>query len=85
MKDDKRSPIQLHLVLDRIAPEQGTRHFYSLMIERGLFGQIRLVRAWGKVGIKGHELTEDYPSDYAAGQALQVVAEGLRRRGYRDL
>ena len=55
------------------------------MIERDLFGQIRLVRAWGKIGTNGRELVEDYPSEDTAGQALQVVAEGLRRRGYRDL
>jgi predicted DNA-binding WGR domain protein len=55
------------------------------MIERDLFGQIRLVRAWGNIGANGRELAEDYPSEDAAGQALQVIAEGLRRRGYRDL
>jgi len=72
-------------VLHRIDPEQGTRRFYSLMIERDLFGQIRLVRAWGNIGANGRELAEHYPSEDAAGQALQVAAEGLRRRGYRDL
>jgi predicted DNA-binding WGR domain protein len=66
----------------RIDPEQGTRLFYSLMIERDLFGQIRLVRAWGSIGANARELVEDYPSEDAAGQ---VVAEELRRRGYRDL
>jgi hypothetical protein len=36
--DELRSPIKHHLVLHRIDPEQGIRRFYSLMIERDLFG-----------------------------------------------
>ncbi|QRM34603.1 WGR domain-containing protein [Microvirga sp. VF16] len=47
--DDERSPIRFRLVLHRIDPEQGIRRFYSLMIERDLFGTVRLVRNWGRV------------------------------------
>jgi hypothetical protein len=43
MPDELRSPIKHHLVLHRIDPEQGVRQFYSLMIERALFGNGRLV------------------------------------------
>ena len=43
MPDELRSPIQHHLVLHRIAPEQDIRRFCSLMIERDLFGTVRLV------------------------------------------
>jgi predicted DNA-binding WGR domain protein len=50
MPDELRSPIKHHLVLHRIEPEQGIRRFYSLMIERDLFGTIRLVRHWGRTG-----------------------------------
>jgi predicted DNA-binding WGR domain protein len=46
VKDDERSPIQHHLVLHRIDPEQGIRRFYSLMIEQDLFGTVRL--DWGQ-------------------------------------
>ncbi|WP_244627271.1 WGR domain-containing protein [Microvirga tunisiensis] len=42
-----------HLVLYRRDPEQGRARFFSLMIERDLFGTIRLVRNWGAVGSKG--------------------------------
>jgi len=47
--DELRSPIKHHLVLHRINPKQGIRHFYSLMIERDLFGTVRLVRNWGRI------------------------------------
>jgi hypothetical protein len=46
MPDELRSPIKHHLVLHRIDPEQGIRRFYSLMIERDLFGTVRLMRNW---------------------------------------
>jgi predicted DNA-binding WGR domain protein len=45
---DERSPIQHRLVLHRIDLEQGVWRFYSLMIERDLFGTVRLVRNWGQ-------------------------------------
>jgi predicted DNA-binding WGR domain protein len=85
MPDDLRSPIKHHLVLHRIDPEQGIRRFYSLMIERDLFGTVRLVRNWGRIGTSGQELVEIHEDEVAAGQALEAVARTKRRRGYRDL
>ena len=85
MPDELRSPIQHHLVLHRIDPEQGIRRFYSLMIERDLFGTVRLMRNWGRIGTNGQELVETFASEEEAGQALEAVARAKRRRGYRDL
>jgi hypothetical protein len=42
--DELRSPIKRHLVLPRVDPEQGIRHFNSLMSEQDLFRTVRLVR-----------------------------------------
>jgi predicted DNA-binding WGR domain protein len=85
MPDDLRSPIKHHLVLHRIDPEQGIRRFYSLMIERDLFGTVRLVRNWGRIGTKGQELVEIHADEIVAGQALEAIAQVKRRRGYGDL
>jgi predicted DNA-binding WGR domain protein len=85
MPDELRSPIKHHLVLHRIDPERGIRRFYSLMIERDLFGTVRLVRNWGRIGTKGQELVEIHADEIAAGQALKAVAQLKRRRGYHDL
>ena len=70
---------------NRIDPEQGIRRFYSLMIERDLFGTVRLVRNWGRIGTSGQELVEIYADELEAGQTLEEVARAKRRRGYRDL
>jgi predicted DNA-binding WGR domain protein len=55
------------------------------MIERDLFGTVRLVRNWGRIGTIGQELTEVFASEQEAGEALEAVARAKRRRGYRDL
>jgi predicted DNA-binding WGR domain protein len=82
---DARSPVQHHLVLHRIDPGQGVARFYSLMIERDLFGRVVLVRNWGRIGTHGRELVEEFAGEIEAGQALEAVAQAKRRRGYQDL
>lgn len=85
MPDELRSPIKHHLVLHRIDPEQGIRRFYSIMIERDLFGTVRLVRSWGRIGTNGQEMVEIFADELEAGQALEALAQAKRRLGYRDL
>jgi predicted DNA-binding WGR domain protein len=72
-------------VLHRIDLELGIRRFYSLMIERDLFGAVRLVRNWGRIGTNGQEMVEMFSNELEAGQALEALAAVKRRRGYRDL
>jgi predicted DNA-binding WGR domain protein len=75
---DERSPIQHHLVLHRIDPERRIARFYLLMIERDLFGTVRLVRNWGRIGTNGQEKVEEFATEAEAGAALEVLA---RRSG----
>ncbi len=53
------------------------------MIERDLFGTIRLVRNWGRIGTNGRELVEEFPTEIEAGQALEAIARAKRRPGAR--
>jgi predicted DNA-binding WGR domain protein len=85
LQDDRRSPIKHRLVLHRIEPEQGVRRFCSLMIERDLFGTMRLVCHWGRIGTTGQELVAEFPTEAEAGEALEAIAREKRRRGYQDL
>lgn len=82
---DASSPIKQHLVLYRRDPEQGRARFFSLMIERDLFGTIRLVRHWGLVGTRGQEKVEIFPDETEAAQALETWATAQRLKGYTDL
>ena len=73
-------------MLRRIEPDLGMARFYSLMIERDLFGTVRLVRHWGRIGsLQGRELAQDFPSEAEATEALERLAAEKRRRGYKDL
>jgi predicted DNA-binding WGR domain protein len=82
---DTRSPVQHALVLRKIDPDRGVARFYSLIIECDLFGTIRLVRNWGRIGTNGQELVEVFATEIEAGAALEALARAKRRRGYRDL
>jgi predicted DNA-binding WGR domain protein len=73
------------LVLRWIEPNRGVERFYSVLIERELFGTIRLVRNWGRIGTNGQELVEVFATEIEAGAALEAIARVKRRRGYRDL
>jgi predicted DNA-binding WGR domain protein len=81
---DTRSPVQHTLVLHKVDPDRGVARFYSLMVERDLFGTIRLVRNWGRIGTNGQELVQVFATELEAG-----VARGPRPRetprGNRDL
>jgi predicted DNA-binding WGR domain protein len=82
---DARSPIRHHLVLYRRDLEQGRARFFSLMIERDLFGTIRLIRNWGPVGSKGQERSVIFSSEVEAARALEGWADSQRQKGYTDL
>ncbi|WP_404295433.1 WGR domain-containing protein (plasmid) [Microvirga sp. RSM25] len=68
-------------MLYRRDPEQGRARFFSLMIERDLFGTIRLVHNWGFVGCKGKEKVEIFPDEVRAAEALgsRPAEKGLYR------
>lgn len=85
MPDELRSLIKHHLVLHRIDPERSIWRFYRLMIERDLFGTIRLVRTWGRIETGGQVKGEEYASEDEAGAALETMARAKRQRGYQDL
>ena len=81
---DDRSPVRRAVVLRRVDPELRMARFYSLIIERDLFGAVRLVRNWGRIGTQGRERVQVFADEAAAAETLEVLARAKRRRGYRD-
>ena len=82
---DDRSPVRRAVILRQIDPELRAARFYSLVIERDLFGPARLVRNWDRIGTLGWERAAEYGTELEARQALEALAKAKRRRGYRDL
>jgi predicted DNA-binding WGR domain protein len=71
--------------LRRINPASGAARFYSLVVERDLFGQVVLVRNWGRIGTRGRDMSEEHATEDDAVKALQRLVESKRTRGYQDL
>ena len=64
------------LRLTRSDPEQNMARFYAIAIEATLFGDVALVRTWGRIGTRGRTMFEE-----AKAGAEQVV-HTKARRGY---
>ncbi len=72
------------LLLRRIRPEHNEQRFYALAITADLFGNIVLMRRWGRIGTGGR-LREELHCDFAsAAESLERLARKKRRRGYFD-
>jgi predicted DNA-binding WGR domain protein len=56
-----------------------------LAIERDLFGTVRLVRTWGRIGTRGRELADVFETEGHAAAALKALAAVKHWRGYLDL
>ncbi len=70
--------------LTRIQPERNQWRFYRLALWPDLFGQVCLVREWGRIGRPGRLRRDPFPDAVLAGQALEQLARTKRRRGYQD-
>jgi len=75
--------MDLPLTLYRIDPGRNMRRYYSLSLQPSLFGDIALVRHWGRLGTTGQQIVELHDGQGAALKALQKLADAKRRRGYR--
>jgi len=72
--------VQAHL--HRIDPEANMARFYSIDLAPTLFGEVAVLRSWGRIGTRGRTSLETWPS---AGEAEAAANRTLRhksRRGY---
>ena len=72
------------LELRRIDATCNMRRFYRLGIAPDLFGGVRLVKAWGRIGTQGRSIAEFHNDEAVAADAMQKHAERKRRGGYSD-
>ena len=73
-------------MLRRIDLERGRARFYSLMIERDLFGTVRLVHHWGRIGaMQKRELAQDFATEVEAAEALEHLAAAQSPSGNHAL
>ncbi len=74
---------QLVMLMRRVDPARNMARFYSLDVERDLFGRVVLVRRWGRIGTAGKVRLDEYPEEEAALAAIAALERQKVRRGYR--
>lgn len=72
------------LVLHRVDPRVNMRRFYTLSLENSLFGDILLVRRWGRIGTHGRVRFDWFDNPADAANELTRIASVKARRGYQE-
>jgi predicted DNA-binding WGR domain protein len=80
MKDALIHSIHLH----RIDAARNMRRFYALALQPTLFGDVSMVRTWGRIGTSGQRLIETFNLEEEAARALVRLMTVKKRRGYRS-
>lgn len=85
MSTVKPSPSSIRpLSIRRIDPEKNMARFYGLSLQPTLFGDMSLVRAWGRIGTRGQAKVETFSDLAEAEEAFARIERVKRRRGYGD-
>lgn len=76
----KLEPGPLHL--RRIDAARNMRRFYALSTQPTLFGEMSLVRNWGRIGTNGQTMVQTFNGGAEAVEAFGRLERAKRRRGY---
>lgn len=71
-------------LLRRIDPARNMARFYRLSLEPSLFGDVALVREWGRIGGLGRTRVDLFRIPDEAHAAFTAIEASKRRRGYLD-
>ena len=72
------------LILHRLDPTVNMARFYALSLENSLFGDILLVRRWGRIGTHGRVRFDWFDNPAEAANELTRIARVKARRGYQE-
>ena len=68
--------------LRHVDPSRNMARFYVLTLQPTLFGEVALVREWGRIGSPGRVQVTAYATPEEAENALRRVERQKVRRGY---
>jgi predicted DNA-binding WGR domain protein len=68
--------------LRRVDPSRNMARYYALSLQPTLFGEMSLVRQWGRIGTRGRQKVEFFTGDDEAALALSKLAVQKKKRGY---
>ena len=78
-------PKILPRILHRIDPQKNMRRRYELILQPPLFGEVAVIRHWGRIGGGGQSKEDWLPSEAEAAAKAAHILAGKRRRGYVGL
>lgn len=70
------------LSMTRRDPDLNMARFYAIALQPTLFGEVSVVRSWGRIGTRGQVKLVTFPSQYAAECQAATLEQQKRRRGY---
>ena len=70
------------VVLTRIRPTKNERRFYAVSITSDLFGNVLIVRNWGRIGTGGHMRHDTHDTFSSALVEADRIVRSKRKRGY---
>lgn len=73
------------LYCQRIDRSQNMARYYALSIQRTLFGEVAVVRCWGRIGKRGGEKSEVFASEKDAAVYFLELARRKRAKGYKPV
>lgn len=77
--------MQTDIHLLHIDARHNMQRFYTLSLQPTLFGNIALMRQWGRIGTKGQMKMQTFDGQSAAKAALKKLQAQKIRRGYNQL
>ena len=76
------NPMPAPLYMTRLDPSRNMARFYALSLEPTLFGEVCLIRNWGRIGKRGQMRTETFDHPEAASAAFEHLQIQKLRKGY---
>lgn len=80
--NEATSPPNDTILLRRIDPRRNMARYYALTLEPTLFGEVAVMRHWGRIGTRGRSKSCFLGPLEAAHTALHRQAARKKRRGY---
>jgi len=71
-----------HLYVERIEPERNMARFYAFSVQPTLFGEVSLVRCWGRIGSRGQQIVHVFNEEKHAVSLFLELLRQKRNRGY---
>ncbi|RWX59627.1 WGR domain-containing protein [Mesorhizobium sp. M4B.F.Ca.ET.089.01.1.1] len=72
-----------HLYVERSNASSNMARYYAMSIEANLFGDVCLLRKWGRIGTTGQSMVHHFGREEEAVQLFLDLLRQKRKRGYR--